>query len=59
MRSGDFVGTVKCIFHEEKTGSLFVIHDVYKCFGCGKNGIVYELSKKDRKALRNTIKNLK
>lgn len=33
-------GYVKCPFHTEKTGSMKVWRDHYKCFGCGAHGDV-------------------
>ena len=33
-------GYVNCPFHTEKTGSMKVWHDHYKCFGCGAHGDV-------------------
>lgn len=33
-------GYVKCPFHSEKTGSMKVWRDHYKCFGCGAHGDV-------------------
>lgn len=33
-------GYVKCPFHAEKTGSMKVWPDHYKCFGCGAHGDV-------------------
>lgn len=34
----DRSGYIKCPFHHEKTGSLKVWRDHFKCFGCGQYG---------------------
>lgn len=40
------VGTVwqsRCIFHTEKTGSLTIYSDGFKCFSCQKSGNIFDL----------------
>jgi len=32
-----------CPFHQEKTGSLFLVGDRFHCFGCGETGNVVDL----------------
>lgn len=36
-------GKTLCIFHEERTPSLMIYSDGFKCFGCGKTGSVLDL----------------
>ena len=35
-------GFAKCMFHEEKTASLSVKNNFFKCFGCGEGGSVID-----------------
>lgn len=58
-------GYVSCPFHTEKTASLYVWEDHYKCFGCGKHGDIikfvqdyFELNFPDALSKLNTDFNL-
>jgi DNA primase len=47
-KGGNFI--VKCVFHKEKTPSLFFLEEkgIYKCFGCGQGGSKFDFVKKYR-----------
>ena len=38
-----------CPFHDEKTPSFSVKHDMYKCFGCGVSGDAVQFVKEYKK----------
>ena len=42
----DRKGFCRCVFHAEKTGSMKIYPDGYKCFGCGEHGDVIDFVRK-------------
>lgn len=42
----DRKGFCRCVFHAEKTGSMKIYPDGYKCFGCGEHGDVIDFVQK-------------